>query len=183
MPYEKVLLVIVAFSLLYWLHRIRKKGIFKRYTPPQPTTTTITGYEVRTPIMLDTSPECFRLDGLRFGEDFRLKTAPPLPCNDTCQCKLIPLSYTSTEVFQGALRKNSTRETEIGTLEHKDAQIFKEMLLNLYPKPNEDDFEEYCKQFSLDQLSEEVRQRMKAVVQSKFEQVKLHSPSNLSRSA
>ena len=172
----KVLLVIVGVGLIFWLNRIRKKDVFKRHHRIERSETSVSGFEIQTPLSAETPLECLRHDGLRFGESFRLKTAPPLPHNEHCQCKIVNLSYTSTEVFEGALRHHSIRETTMGTLDHKEASLLREMLKNLHPQlPN--DFEEYRQRFDLDTLSREKQQQMIELVREKFDQLKGASDS------
>ncbi len=178
----KVLLVIVGVGLIFWLNRIRKRGVFKRHKLIERSITAISGFEIQTMLSLDTPLECLRHDGLRFGESFRLKVSPPLPHNEHCQCKVVNLSYTSSEIFEGALRNNSLRETSIGTLEHQEAYILREMLTNLHAqKPT--DFEEYCRQFDLGELSREMQVKISKLIREKFDQLQAVADSDPSSSA
>ncbi len=168
----KVLLVVVAIALIYWINNIRKKNVFKRYQLPQRPTTAISGSEIQTFLSVDTPLECLQHDGLRFGDSFRLKVAPPLPHQGDCRCKVVDLSYTSTEVFDGALRENSFRETAIGVLNYKEASILREMLKNLYAEIPEN-FEEYCQQFKLDALAQEKQEKIRDLVHQKLDQLQI----------
>ncbi|MBF0287977.1 MAG: hypothetical protein HQM14_09175 [SAR324 cluster bacterium] len=168
----KVLLVVVAIALIYWISNIRKKNVFKRHRLPERTLTAINGFEVQTFLSVETPLECLQYDGLRFGESFRLKMPPPLPHQDNCQCKVVDLSYTSTEVFDGALRENSFRDTAIGVLNYKEASILKEMLKNLHAEIPEN-FETYCEQLELDVLSKEKQEKIKELIQQKMDHLQM----------
>ncbi|MBF0280207.1 MAG: hypothetical protein HQM13_20575 [SAR324 cluster bacterium] len=171
----KVLLVVVGIGLIFWLNRIRKRGVFKRYKGVERSVTGIHGFEIQTMLSSATPLECLRHDGLRFGESFRLKVSPPLPHNQQCQCQVVSLSYTSTEVFDGALRNNSERATAIGSLSYKEAHLLKEMLKTLH-SDLPPDFEEYCQQFELDDLPPDLREKMTGLVREKF--VRLQAPAS-----
>ncbi len=128
MPFEKILLIVVAFALLYWLRRMKKQGIFRRHRPIEPVVTKIAGYEIRTPLELSTPVICLRHDGLRFGESFRVKHTAALPHCKQCRCEKVPLQYSSDEVFHGSLRKDSQHQTFMGLLKYKQAQSLKKIL-------------------------------------------------------
>lgn len=171
-----VLLVVVAAGLLYWLNKIRKKNVFKRHKPIERSPTKIDGFEVQAVLSADTPLECLRHDGLRYGASFRLKTAPPLPHNELCQCKVVNLSYSSSEVFEGALRKNSMRESTLGVLSFAEASVLKDMLKGLHTQiPT--DFKEYCQQFDLEPFSEERQAKIVALVRKKFDQFQVQTNS------
>ena len=170
-----VLLVVVVAGLVYWLNRLRKRQIFKRHASVERPLTRIGGFEIQTMLDSTTPLECLQHDGLRYGESFRLKTAPPLPHNAQCTCKAIPLSYSSAEIFEGALRKNSMRQSAMGVLTAQEAMLLKEMLKGVSTQaPN--DFETYSQQFDLGFLSEGKRAKMAELVQKKFDQIHHKSP-------
>jgi len=56
---------------------------------------------------------CLTDSELQFGPGFRCKESPPLPHDAYCRCKVAPFSFTSTEVFNGALRRHSKIECTI----------------------------------------------------------------------
>lgn len=168
----KTVLLVVAVALLYWLYNMKKKKVFKRNRPIERRLTTISGSEIQTFLSADTPLECLAQDGVRFGESFRLKEISPLPHNEQCRCKIVNLSYTSEEVFQGALREDTHRESTIGRLDYKEASLLKSMLQNMHTDSDTASFEVYCQQFDLSSLSSEREQQFIELVREKYENLK-----------
>ncbi len=50
------------------------------------------------------SAACLHDDGVQFGKGFRRKEGPSLPHDAACGCEVKPFAFTSSEVFNGALR-------------------------------------------------------------------------------
>lgn len=166
----RALILVVAVSLIYWLFKMKKQGIFRSRRPQNDLpVTSIEGHELRTFLDIDTPLECLRDDGVRYGQSFRLKNMPPIPHNQQCRCQTVPLSYTSSEVFQGALRDKSPRQTTLGELEAHDAQLLKSMLMGLHIHPLPIDFDTFCQQFDLSKVSEDYQSQILELVKKGFE--------------
>ncbi len=65
---------------------------------------------------------------MQFGRGFRRKESPSLPHDEHCRCVTTPFSFTSTEVFNGALRQLSGISTTIPNLEGEAARQLIESL-------------------------------------------------------
>ena len=162
---------IFAFTvgLLYWMYRAKKQNLFKRHELPKRHETKIDGSEVRAFLDMTTSLDCLKEDGTRFGPSFRLTSPPPLPHPGNCQCKIVPISYTSTEVFQGEGGTHGTHESALGLLKDEDAQLFKKMLLGFYVQPLPATFEVFCQPFEIEKFTDDIRARALALMKKKFE--------------
>ncbi|NIP71732.1 MAG: hypothetical protein GWO16_01270, partial [Gammaproteobacteria bacterium] len=65
------------------------------------------GYQVSAYVHPHMSQACLYDHGMQFGKGFRRKVGPALPHDAGCQCEVTPFSFTSSEVFNGALRSVS----------------------------------------------------------------------------
>ncbi|MGK5093798.1 hypothetical protein WDW89_17525 [Deltaproteobacteria bacterium TL4] len=164
------LIIVIAIGLIYWILRIKKNKLFRRHSRPQKVITNIEGNEVRTFLGLQTPLTCLKDDGFRFGKSFRVKTAPTLPHNEDCQCKILSIAYASTDIFETEPPTRKGYESFVGELSYQEAQVLKRILIGLHTRPLPLEFEVFCQQLGLDQLSEEVRSKARPLVQQNFDQ-------------
>lgn len=165
----KYLLVVVAVGLIYWVHNMRKKKVFRRHRVVERRVTKISGSEVQTFLDGDTPLECLLQDGIRFGESFKLKEAPTLPHNDHCRCVIDERTFSSEDVFKGVLREGSGRESVIGTLNDSEAQALKKMLLSLQTDSLPENFESFWEKFDHQCWDAERTALVKKLIQQKLE--------------
>ncbi len=64
----------------------------------------ISGFQVVTYMHPRMSAACLFDHGVQFGKGFRRKEGPTIPHGGSCKCEAIPFSFSSSEVFNGALR-------------------------------------------------------------------------------
>ena len=95
------------------------------------TKTTIEAFEVQTFLEAQTPLVCLKEDGQKFGQQFKQKIPPELPHTTGCQCQLVQIYYTSSDVFQGENQENHTKPSSLGDLKAEDARILKQLLIHL----------------------------------------------------
>ncbi len=97
-PIWAVLLVAVAFVVLLRLRRRRRLPQVPVYARR------IEGFQVVASLAPEMSSACLFDHGVQYGKGFRRKEGPELPHDERCRCASLPFSFTSNEVFNGALR-------------------------------------------------------------------------------
>ncbi|MBF0240029.1 MAG: hypothetical protein HQM12_20195 [SAR324 cluster bacterium] len=167
--FVKTILLVVAIALGFWLLRSKKKHLFQRYKPPVKVITQIRGSRVAAYLGLDTPLECLMADETRFGESFRLKQLSQFPHGANCRCSIQPISFSSTEVFEGALRTQGGNESEVGFLSSTEASALKKMLLGLYSHPLPLTFEMFCQQFDFNNIEPATYKLMVELIKKGFD--------------
>ena len=119
-------LVLLAFLVVL---RISKRGRGRRTLPKTGVySRRIEGFQVTAFLRPEISGACLFDHGVQFGRGFRRKESPPLPHDKHCRCVTTPFSFTSNEVFNGALRQFSSVSTTILNLEAETAKQLIESL-------------------------------------------------------
>lgn len=98
-PIWAVLLVLVAFAVV-----LRLKGRNQRKLKVPVYSRRIEGFQVVAHLEPEMPSGCLFDHGVQFGKGFRRKEGPELPHAGNCRCAAVPFSFTSNEVFNGALR-------------------------------------------------------------------------------
>lgn len=104
--------------LLFTRIRARRRPQPQRAPVPGPR---IQGYQVRAYVHPRMSAACLYDHGVQFGRGFRRKDGPRLPHDPRCRCEAVPFSFTSSEVFNGALRQVRPVESSIPGLAGAEA--------------------------------------------------------------
>lgn len=118
---QYVLIVIVFLAFLVIL-RLRARGRRAKAATPEAYARRIDGTQV-TAFLEPEMPEACLLDhGVQYGKGFRRKTGPGLPHAPGCRCQETRFSFTSTEVFNGALRTPTEIRASIPALTPRNAQ-------------------------------------------------------------
>ncbi|MCZ6558903.1 MAG: hypothetical protein O7A69_14190 [SAR324 cluster bacterium] len=97
-PIWAVLLVAVAFVVVLRIKRRRRLPQIPVYARR------IEGFQVVASLAPEMSSACLFDHGVQYGKGFRRKEGPELPHDERCRCASLPFSFTSNEVFNGALR-------------------------------------------------------------------------------
>jgi len=119
-------LVLLAFLVVL---RISKRGRRRRTLPTTGVySRRIEGFQVTAFLRPEISGACLFDHGVQFGRGFRRKESPSLPHDEHCSCVTAPFSFTSNEVFNGALRQGSGIPTTVPTLEGEAARQLIESL-------------------------------------------------------
>lgn len=118
-----VALVGVAFVIV-----MRLRGRRKRLPKVPVYSRRIEGYQVVASLAPDMSARCLFDHGVQFGKGFRRKEGPALPHDGRCHCASVRFSFTSNEVFNGALRSFAEVHSDIPGLPQEAAGKLLEQL-------------------------------------------------------
>ena len=101
MSYLWIIAAVIVLLLVFARVRKRRRPspVSRSFTGPR-----IIGYRVHAYLHPKMSAACLFDHGIQFGRGFRRKAGPVLPHDENCQCETVPFSFTSSEVFKGALR-------------------------------------------------------------------------------
>ena len=77
------------------------------------------------------SAACLFDHGLQYGKGFRRKEGPQLPHSPECRCASVPFAFSSSEVFNGALRNVGEVKSSVPGLKPPDAARLIERLRNV----------------------------------------------------
>jgi hypothetical protein len=114
-----IIVAALVALLLFTRIRSRRRGKLQRRKPaPGPR---IQGFQVSAFIHPRMGAACLFDHGLVFGKGFRRKEGPQLPHDADCRCEAVAFSFTSTEVFNGALRTVAGPRSAIEGLQTADA--------------------------------------------------------------
>lgn len=106
-PIWAILLVLVIFAVV-----LRLKGRSKRKLKVPVYSRRIEGFQVMARLEPEMSSGCLFDHGTQFGKGFRRKEGPELPHAGNCRCTTVRFSFTSNEVFNGALREFARIDTD-----------------------------------------------------------------------
>ncbi|MBI3991784.1 MAG: hypothetical protein HY342_00810 [Candidatus Lambdaproteobacteria bacterium] len=115
--------------------RLKARSKLSRRREPAVYSRRIDGAQVNAFLHPQISENCLLDHGLQFGKGFRRKEGPPLPHDGSCRCRIQPFSFTSTEVFNGALRSHAPLESSIGGLDQRDGQRLLDALKQIIGQP------------------------------------------------
>ncbi len=163
-------LFIAAFSiaLIYWVWHKKKQIFSNRKKNPAPFVTTIEAIEIQTFLDWNTPQFCLECDGVRYGKQFKQKTAPDLPHESGCRCEATKLFYTSDDVFQGT-SPVSTHKSALGDLSTKDALLLKRILLKIRTDSEMLNFSDFIEQFETNDFSDNIRSGAISIAERAFE--------------
>lgn len=122
-PIWGLVVAVVAFLLILHLRNRRR-----RPPAPKPYGRRIEGAQIQAYLHPRVTHGCLADHGLQFGAGFRRKQGSALPHDPACGCRPVPFAFTSTEVFNGALRRPLPPTTSIEGLPGEDGLLLLEML-------------------------------------------------------
>ena len=172
----KLFIALFGLILVYWIYK-KKKQLFKRHPNIEPVITTIEAFEVQTFLEAQTPLVCLKEDGQKFGQQFKQKVPPELPHTTGCQCKLVKIYYTSSDVFQDENQETYLKSSSLGDLKAEDARILKQFLIQSYQASKFKSFEEMLSDFNPELISEDIRDGFLALIKNAFQ---LHRDSDSS---
>jgi len=169
-PVWAMVLAIVAFFIVL---RLRNRG--KRRTVSREVfARRIEGFQVTGYLHPEMSNACLFDHGMQFGKGFRRKDGPELPHDENCRCTTIPFSFTSTEVFNGALRNIADIPGTLDGMTTDTSRMFLETLKRLASQPIPDSSDRFLEQSGLEGFPEKNREAIKAFLETRFEFLKEH---------
>ena len=155
----KLFIAVVAVALIYWVWTNKYQILPKKNDESDPFITTIEAIELKTYLDWDTPVSCLESDGTRYGRQFKQKTPPDLPHEQSCRCETTKLFYTSEDVFQGT-SPVTKHKSALGDLCSKDALLLKNILLEIKKESASGSFEELMVKFEVNDFSEEIRKKV-----------------------
>ena len=95
---------VVVLLIFLVVSRLRKRTRQTRARKTAPPSHTISGWQINAYLDPHMPSACLYDHGLQYGIGFRRKEGPTLPHGENCRCEAAPFSFSSTQVFGGALR-------------------------------------------------------------------------------
>lgn len=136
-----IVVAVVAALLLFTRIRARRRAQPKRSPAAGPR---IQGFQVQAYVHPHMSTACLYDNGVQFGRGFRRKEGPALPHDGACRCEAEPFSFTSSQVFNGALRHVGEVKSTVQGLASDDAVRLIERLKAVEAGPLPDDAQAYA---------------------------------------
>jgi len=97
--------ILMALALLVFVVIWRIKSRATRRLPKEPIyAPRVEGFQVNVFLHPRMSRACLFDHGVQYGKGFRRKEGPVLPHDAACRCTALPFTFSSSEVFHGALR-------------------------------------------------------------------------------
>lgn len=162
-PIWLVLLVAVAFLVI-----LRLKGRRKKRLKMPVYSRRIDGFQVVAILAPEMAGGCLFDHGVQFGRGFRRKHGPALPHARGCQCATVPFSYTSNEVFNGALRNPTDIRNEIEGLAQAEANQLVETLKRIESGPLPEALEAYQALVQAAEFPEQARRVVREFCDKRF---------------
>jgi hypothetical protein len=121
-----IVAVVLVALLVFTRLRSRRRGAVRQRPPASGPR--VQGHQVRAFVHARMGTACLYDHGMQFGRGFRRKEGPALPHDPLCRCEAVPFSFTSSEVFNGALRNLGGTRSEIAGLDPADGTRLVERL-------------------------------------------------------
>jgi hypothetical protein len=121
-------IVVVALVGLFVITRIRSRKRTRRDKRPPVAGPRVQGSQVVACLHPRMGAACLADAGMQFGKGFRRKEGPQLPHDAQCRCEVVNFAFTSSEVFNGALRQLGAVKSVLPELSPEDGQRLVERL-------------------------------------------------------
>jgi hypothetical protein len=162
-PIWLMLLVLVAFLIVL---RLKKRGRRKLRTPVY--SRRIEGFQVVAALEPEMPSACLFDHGVQFGRGFRRKEGPALPHDERCKCSTLPFSFTSNEVFNGALRTFAEIRNEVQGLDQPSANRLVDQLRRTESGPLPPTLEAYLARMDLDEFHERAQALVRVFLTQRY---------------
>lgn len=103
------------------------------------------------------STACLFDHGVQFGRGFRRKEGPEIPHGESCKCEVIAFSFSSNEVFNGALRKFGEIRGEAPELPVEDMERLIARMKEIESTPVDGDRATYLESMGLESIPNNTR--------------------------
>ena len=163
-PIWAVLLVLVAFAIV-----LRFKGRNRRKLKGPVYSRRIDGFQVVARLEPDMPSACLFDHGVQFGKGFRRKEGPQLPHHGNCHCTTAPFSFTSNEVFNGALRNFAGVQTDYPDLPPDVAGNMAEQIKRAESPQPPQTLEDYLDAVKLGDLGQKNEAAVRRFLTARFE--------------
>ena len=163
-PVWAVVLVLVAFAVVLRLKNRRKNR------PAVPVySRRIEGFQVVAQLEPNMPGACLFDHGIQYGKGFRRKEGPALPHAENCRCASLPFSFTSNEVFNGALRNFAEVRTDIPHLSVKPASRLVDQMKRVESSPLPATLEGYIAAVDMGELPDKSSQAVRNFLTARYE--------------
>ena len=108
------------------------------------------------------SAACLFDNGLQFGKGFRRKDGPQLPHSPDCRCEVVAFAFTSSEVFNGALRNLGAVKSSLPGLQPADGLRLVEQLKSVEAQPLPADAAAYAAALGVESFPTELQAALRA---------------------
>ena len=159
--------VVIVLAVFFLILHMRGRSKARRAPEPKVYSRRIDGSQITSFLHPHVTPACLADHGVQYGKGFRRKEGPSLPHDDLCRCRAAHFSFTSTEVFHGALRRGTPPETSIPGLPGEDAQALLEALRGWNGRPPPQSVEAFLAEVGLDRFSQEHRERVETFLRER----------------
>jgi hypothetical protein len=124
---NQIWIVVLVLAALYFITRMKARR--KPVEPePQLKALRIQGFQLTAYINPRMGSGCLFDHGMQFGRGFRRKEGPALPHDGDCGCEVVPFSFSSSEVFNGALRNLTSVRSTLPGLTPEGARLLMDKL-------------------------------------------------------
>jgi hypothetical protein len=163
-PVWAVVLVLVAFAVVLRLKNRRKNrpavAVYARR---------IEGFQVVAQLEPNMPGGCLFDHGIQYGKGFRRKEGPALPHAGNCRCATMPFSFTSNEVFNGALRNFAEVRTDIPDLPVKPASRLADQMKRVESSPLSPTLEGYIAAVDMGKQPDKTSQAVRDFLTARYE--------------
>lgn len=163
-PIWSLLLVLAAFFLILHLRNRRRRPA----PTVQPYTRRVEGFQVVAYLHPRISRGCLFDHGMQFGKGFRRKEGPALPHDEHCGCRVVPFSFTSSEVFEGALRRGWPIASTIEGLPEEEARRLIDRLREASAQPLPGSVAEALEQVGLEDFPSQWREPVEQFMRERY---------------
>ena len=111
--------------------------------------------------------DCLLDNGMQFGKGFKRKTGPGLPHDSHCRCRETRFNFTSSEVFNGALRASSRQAGQSDLFGPETTRLLLTRLRDQLDTPLPPTPEEYGALLGLQDFVEEDRPGIAALLEER----------------
>ena len=162
-PVWALIVVVLGFLVIQYL-----RGRKRQVPEPKVYARRIDGYQITAYLHPHMGAACLADHGVQFGAGFRRKEGPTLPHDDRCRCRAVHFSYTSTEVFHGALRQGMAPETSIPGLPEGDALALLDAMRGRDERPAPESVESFLAEIGLERFSETFRAPVETFLRERY---------------
>lgn len=164
---NQIWLVAVAIAALVIISRIRSRK--KTPVPRQANHgVKLFGHQINAYLHPRMGTACIYDNGLQYGRGFRRKEGPKLPHDAACRCEAVPFKFTSSDVFNGALRDIANIQGSIPGLPMTSARLLIDKLKGLDGQKLPENEEAYLHALDPESFPEAYRQELKKFAAERY---------------
>ena len=171
---NQIWIVIAVLVALLIFMRIRSRRKSKPRRPPA-TGPRIHGIQVNAFVLPRMGDGCLYDNGVQYGKGFRRKEGPVLPHDAECRCEAVPFSFTSSEVFNGALRNVGNIQSTIPDFSGAAAAMLIDRLKAVEAHPLPEDESAYLAAIGPSAFAHPYRRALEAFLSERYAYLRLRN--------